>query len=569
MLTRLQTFARDARGSTAILAALTSVAAIGFAALAIDTGSFFYERRKLQTASDLAAIAAAGDIHRARAAALATLALNGYGPEALANVETGIYLPDPHLAPAERFTPGVYGSGNAVRVTAVTRTPLYFGRILMPAKAIAAGGPAGTVSVTDGVTVRTSAVAAAENTAAFAIGSRLVQLDGGLLNKLLGGLLGTSLTLSVMDYRALADTRIDLFGFSDALASRLGLSAATYDQVLSGSAKLPDVLLALGAAARANPGGGVAAAALERLAATIPVDRTVTLASLLSVGPYGSRTVGGPAPVSVAASALDLVSLLAQISNGQRQVQVGLDLGLPGLAGLSLQLAIGERPVGSAIIAVGAAGAVVHTAQTRLLLSAQVAGSPPAALVGLPLYLELAAGTARLAAIDCRPGDNAAAGVTLAVKPALVDAWIGTVSQSDFNNFGRPNIPGPAPLLNVLGLASVSGRAHVTMSNSTEAMLNFTADAIRAGTPQTVSTTDFTATLVSGLVGDLQLKVDVLGLGLGLPSGLDRAVAQTLQQATTPLDQVLAKLLAALGIGLGQADTWVTGSRCGGAVLVN
>jgi len=32
---------------------------------------------------------------------------------------------------------------------------------------------------------------------------------------------------------------------------------------------------------------------------------------------------------------------------------------------------------------------------------------------------------------------------------------------------------------------------------------------------------------------------------------------------------VLAKLLAALGIGLGQADTWVTGSRCGGAVLVN
>jgi len=329
------------------------------------------------------------------------------------------------------------------------------------------------------------------------------------------------------------------------------------------------VLAALAAAARANPGGAAAAAALDRLAATSPVGRTLALANLLSVGPYGTRTVGGPAPVSVTASALDLVSMLAQVSNGQHQVQVALDLGLPGLAGLSLQLAIGERPVGSAMIAVGTEGAVVHTAQTRLLLTAQVAGSPPAALVGLPLYLELAAGTARLAAIDCQAGSSTAASVTLAVKPALVDAWIGAVSQSDFNNFGRPNIPGPAPLLNVIGLAGVSGRAHVTMSNSAETLLNFTADAIRAGTPQTVSTTDFTSTLVGGLLGDLQLKVDVLGLGLGLPSGLDRAVAQTLQQATKPLDQVLAKLLATLGIGLGQADTWVTGSRCGGAVLVN
>jgi uncharacterized membrane protein len=261
--------------------------------------------------------------------------------------------------------------------------------------------------------------------------------------------------------------------------------------------------------------------------------------------------------------------MLAQVSNGQHQVQVGLDLGVPGLAGASLQLAIGERPVGSAMIAVGAEGAVVHTAQTRLLLTVQVAGSPPAALVSLPLYLELAAGTAALSSIDCQSGSTTAASVTLAVRPALVDAWIGAVSQANFTNFGRPITPGPATLLNVIGLASVSGRAHVTMTNGADTLQRFTAAAIQAGTPQTVSTTGFTSTLVSGLVGDLQLSVDVLGLGLGLPSGLDRAVAQTLQPVTQPLDQALAKVLATLGIGLGQADTWVTGSRCGGSVLVN
>ena len=38
--------------------------------------------------------------------------------------------------------------------------------------------------------------------------------------------------------------------------------------------------------------------------------------------------------------------------------------------------------------------------------------------------------------------------------------------------------------------------------------------------------------------------------------------------AATPLDQILNSVLGTLGIGLGQADSWVTGVRCGGAVLV-
>jgi len=39
--------------------------------------------------------------------------------------------------------------------------------------------------------------------------------------------------------------------------------------------------------------------------------------------------------------------------------------------------------------------------------------------------------------------------------------------------------------------------------------------------------------------------------------------------ALTPIDQLVAGLLGTLGIGLGQADTWVSGVRCSGAVLVN
>ena len=47
-----------------------------------------------------------------------------------------------------------------------------------------------------------------------------------------------------------------------------------------------------------------------------------------------------------------------------------------------------------------------------------------------------------------------------------------------------------------------------------------------------------------------------------------RTHADLEQLAAAPLDQVLTSLLNTLGIGLGQADSWVSGVRCGGAVLI-
>ena len=63
------------------------------------------------------------------------------------------------------------------------------------------------------------------------------------------------------------------------------------------------------------------------------------------------------------------------------------------------------------------------------------------------------------------------------------------------------------------------------------------------------------------------MGVQALGLGLGLP-GLDGLVSGVISKAATPLDQILNGVLGTLGIGLGQADGWVSGVRCGGAVLV-
>ncbi len=567
MLKLFHSFRRDKTGTTAILSALTLLILVGFGAFAIDFSNFYYLKRKQQGAGDIAAIAGAADLSNAARAVTATLARNDYDVASIQSIEIGSYSADGSLAPADRFKPSGNGSGNAVRVTMQTRAPLYLGQIFGVGPARASDDD--KIFGGAGLTVRTVSVAAQNSAAEFAIGSRLLKLDGGLLNSLLGGLLGANLSLSVMDYQALATVNLDLFAFSNALATRVNLTGVSYDTLLSGQYRLGDIYGALGDAARLQPSGSAAAAALTAIGQSASSSRQMSLSPLLSLGPSGALMVGGKPPVSAMINALDVASLTAQIANGKRQVQVGLNLNIPGIAAANLQLGIGERPVGSSAVAVGAAGASVHTAQTRLLLSVQLVGSGQAALVNLPLYLELAAGTARLSSISCSPGNPASSYVTLGVTPAVVDAWIGAVSAADFANMMTAPSPGSATLLNLAGLATVTGRAHATIGNLSEKQVGFSYADIQQMMKKTVSTTDYTSSLATKLLGDLQLQINVLGLGIGLPGGLDKSVLAVLQQATAPVDQLLSSLLGALGIGLGQADTWVGGVRCGSGVLVN
>lgn len=575
---RLVNFAGNQRGGAAILFAVSATVLFGFGAMAVDVGNFFYEKRKLQTANDLAVLAAASDLPHAQAAARASAMQNGFSSGAIQTLQTGIYTPDPKLSVEARFVPSTAASVNAVRIDMRTTTPLLLGRVLASSTATsptsgAAPSPAGSTqpvaSLSGGdVPIGSSAIAFQDAQASFAVGSRLLKLDGGLLNSLLGGLLGGGVSLSVMDYDALIKARVDLFDFSKRLATRLNLTAATYDDVLKADARLGDVLAAIVDASRDHDTrSSTATAALGRLASASASNLPVNLASLISFGPAGDKPLSGPKPLAASLSALDIVSAVAQIANGNRQIDVGLNLNLPGVATVSLKLGIGERPIGTSLVRVGRAGASVHTAQTRLLLTVDLVGSGAASLVRLPLYLELAAATARITGIQCSPGDVSTSRVTLGVTPAVVDAWIGQVSMAEFNNFSRAPNPPAATLVNAAGLAKVTGRAHVTMTNLSEAAVSFSYPEIQRSDKKTTSTQNFVATLLGRLVGDLELRVEALGLGLGLP-GLDGLVSGVIGNAATPLDQILNGVLGTLGIGLGQADSWVSGVRCGGAVLV-
>jgi uncharacterized membrane protein len=386
---------------------------------------------------------------------------------------------------------------------------------------------------------------------------------------MLGGMLGTSLSLSVMDYQSLASARIDAFDFMSALATRVNLTGVTYDSVLSSNIKVSDIIAAALSAQQTDNGASSATTALSTISqAVTSLSSKITPSSLIDLGPYNDLTVGQTPKTSFSVSALDLLSAIAEVSNGTHQIAVpSLNLGLPGIANISLTATIGERPVGTSWLQVGAAGASVHTAQTRILLSIQVLGSGPVAAINLPVYIEVASGTATLNAVSCGHPNISTSNVTLGVTPGIIDAWIGNVTLADMNNFATKPNPPPALLVN-LGLITVAGLAHAGVGNTTPTNVNFSYADIQSNTGHTVTTTNFTNSLTSTLLGNLSLNVNVVGLGLPIP-GLGATVASILSGATTSVDKVLAQTLATLGVQIGSATVWVSSVRCDGAVLVN
>jgi uncharacterized membrane protein len=121
-----------------------------------------------------------------------------------------------------------------------------------------------------------------------------------------------------------------------------------------------------------------------------------------------------------------MLTASAALANGDHQVEVDLGMTVPGLASATLDIAIGEPEQFSPWLAVGEAGTVVRTAQTRIKLAATVSPGTSALGAGikllsvkLPLHIEVAHAEARLADISCPTGRPESMKVSIAAKPGI------------------------------------------------------------------------------------------------------------------------------------------------------
>ena len=549
-------FWRCERAAVAVTAALIFPVLCGFAAFAIDMGSIFLQTRQLQGDADLAALGAASNLTDAQAAAAATANANGWAYPVTTTVTVGTYVDDTTVPSGQRFSAGG-ASPNAVRVNLATQANLFFGASILGVSTLP---------------INRTATAASAQMAAFSVGSGLASLQGGVANAVLTDLTGSQVSLSVMDYNALATANVDLLQYSQALQTDMSLQGVSFNNVLSSQISQGEALKVLGNVLTSD-GQAQAGAAINELATAAGNTVPAQLSQVISLGPYGDQDhTGANSGAGIAVNALQLASAMLELSQGGRQVQLQLGSTVPGLENLTLWLAIGQRPNNSPWVAVADDGSVViSTAQARIYLDAQLLpgtlSSLGVAAVNVPIYVEIASAQAKLSSLTC-PSATAPESVTLSANPSVGELALGSVNTSQLSNFSNELTVTPATLIS-LPLVTATGTATVNIGGPDWQPVTFSASDIQSDRVKTVSTTNIAEASVASLLASLNIQVQVAGLGLGLgTSAIAPALQSTLTGAAANLDTVIDSATNLLGVQLGTASVWVDGVRCNDAALV-
>lgn len=416
--------------------------------------------------------------------------------------------------------------------------------------------------------------------ACITAGPRLASVDtnkSALLGPLLGGMLGSGVSLNVLDWNGLAGGNLNLLGFLKLMQTQLNLSSPS--QVLGANLTLAQIAngLALQAQAEAKP---QLASALNGLATQLNgVGATVRLGDLLQLtadtGSLGTTTV----------NALDMFTGLVQLYNRRNVVTtptpVGISGGLLGAAGIVNSLQLYTQVVEPPVYVCGPTGSRFYSAGVRMKLKLDLVTLAPVTntLVGLGLlqsasiaigkldvYVDVARGQGTLAAVDA-----AAKAVTLQVAPGVADLYLGSIADSVFFNRTRAILDSDVGFGNIGNLQAsalglVSTNIGLNVKSIARAQAPFATSVTMSGAfPQTrtvSSSTTFVTAAANSLVSNLQVEAMP---GLGLLQGVVEPLVKTLVVNTVSpllnpiLRTVADPLLKLLGIGLGEMVVTVEG----------
>lgn len=560
---------RRQEGNVAIMFALIAPVATLMMALAVDVGAVSLQRREMQSMTDLAALSAVRDIASAEQQVLTLLSENGfsdvlllteggrpkrrdprYPSRAWIEVVKGHYIADATLPPAVRFEAGGEPL-NAIRVT-VTQSGQYF---IMGNRKEAA-------------LISTSGIAYSNAEAAFSVGSRLARVEGGVLNALLGSLLGSEVRLTVMDYNALLGADISLLETLDFLATDLHLTGASYDEILGTRISVGRLAAAIRQSGALDAQARTALGKLEDAARASSV--RIRLSDAIDLGGAGRLKSDDPREKpSVQVPVMELVTAAITASNGDHQVALDLGTSIPGLLSTRVDLKIGERPQNSPWLRLSGPNAVVTTAQTRLKVDLEIPGLAllAGARVHVPLYVEVASAEAQLRTVACKTNRSSDPMVTIGAQPSVARALIGHMSRNDFADLGRTLRVSHARIADTL-LLDVRAKADVRLGNERSTELSFSRADIDAGRVKTATTRNYTSSLLGSTLRELDLRIDAGPLSIATPSLVQATLASTLTPVLEPVDATVYNLLTVLGVHLGEADVRVHGVTCQAPVLV-
>ncbi|MEW7847927.1 hypothetical protein AB2N08_04415 [Massilia aurea] len=427
--------------------------------------------------------------------------------------------------------------------------------------------------------------------ACLSAGPRLLSVDstqGALLNPLLGGLLGTNLNLTAVDWNNLAQGNVNLLGFLTKLQLQTGVSSPS--QALNTNVTLGQVVAALGVQAQAQADTSLTGA-LSRLASRID-----TAGATVRVGDLVKVTADAATLTRTTVNALDMLTGLIQLYNRRNVVTtpapIGISGGVLGALGILNSVQLSTQVIEPAVYLCGPTGSTFHSAAVRVKLKLDLITLAPVtnlltALLGetsiaigqLDVYVEIGRGEGTLTAVDA-----VSRAVTLQALPGVADIYIGKIDDSVFFNRSRRINAATDLGYGKIGGLKLAGLNLLDIEIKTWARGEspYASTVTMSGTfPQTrtVSTsTVFVTNLVNGLVANLSLRIPLLDLGLlNLVTDVVVELVRTIVVgALSPilgpiLGGVVDPLLQLLGIGLGQVVVTVNGicEACDGFTLAN
>lgn len=540
----LRSLWRDRDGAAGAMVIGGAAMLTGAAAIAVDFGSFYLAQRELQGVADAAAMAAvSGDIAQGGASAAQAMLTRSRADDArVVSLVPGTYARDRSVAPALRFSPGGVDP-TAVRVELERDVPLLFGKL---------------VTGRSGLTIRARATAARIDMAGFSLRSHLLEVSGGLPNRILSAVAGVELSLTDSDVEDLIASNIDLVALVDELRKTGHATDQTFGEALTTARPLGDVVAAMAKAAPAGSAQATLASVAGRLG-----DTPIRLSDIIDLGPIGQSDVDdGRARIDV--DALSLLRSTLELARGPSW-EANVDAGVPGLAATTVRLAGSRGEAHSPWLTVTQSrDVIIRTGRTRLYIATNVAAAlAPLTSLRVPLYAEIAPSEAKLNAIRCAGPD---AGVTLDVKPSIGSLAIADIDTGAMTDFSRPMPLGPGTLASVLGITA-SAFGNVALGGASWQQASFSRDDIAAKRVRTVTTNDALTATTASLTSKTTVSIRTI-LGTTTVSPLANAIGATLGTVAPALDGVLNQVTSLLGVKLGTANVTVDRLRCGTPTLV-
>ena len=334
------------RGAIGLMAAVTLGMVLLFMLLVVDSGRLYLEQRKLQRVADMAvleAVSRGGTCSGASTAAgfaNQSATRNSFTPGSVQKVNTTCGTLSTNSNQLRVFTADATKS-DAIRVIATTTVPT------------SVAGGLWSIFSKDGFNLNTNLTANAVGSnggaplAQLTIRSSLATIDttqSRILDQLVGGLLGGSISANLVSWQGLVDTKINLLSYLNQLIS-LNANVGNYDDLLKTDLHVTQLLdAAISVLQKNGSTANVAVSGLTAIRAIVSPTQLLKLGDLLKIQ-TGTPNAGLDTNMSV----FDLLQGIVQLSNGKSGITANIKINPFNLVDINVYTKIIQPPQLSAV----------------------------------------------------------------------------------------------------------------------------------------------------------------------------------------------------------------------------